>query len=60
MESALAWATVSGYRTGDNPTRWRGHLDHPLPKPSKIQKREHNAALPYAEIGKFTHRALPA
>lgn len=57
IESVLAWATVSGYRTGDNPARWRGHLDHLLPKPSKIQKSEHHAALPYEEIGGFL-RAL--
>ena len=53
IESVLAWATVSGYRTGDNPARWRGHLDHLLPKPSKVQKEEHHPALPYAEIGEF-------
>ena len=49
----MAWATVSGYRTGDNPARWRGHLDHLLPKPSKVQKSEHHPALSYADIGKF-------
>jgi integrase len=53
METVLAWATVSGFRTGENPARWRGHLDHLLPKPSKVQKEEHHPALPYAEIGKF-------
>jgi len=53
IESVLAWATVSGYRTGDNPARWRGHLDHILAKPSKVQKQEHHAALPYSEIRDF-------
>jgi len=53
IESVLAWATVSGYRKGDNPARWRGHLDHLLPKPSKVQNQEHYAALPYVEIGEF-------
>jgi integrase len=53
IESVLGWATVSGYRTGDNPARWRGHLDHLLPKPSKVQKEEHHPALLYAEIGGF-------
>lgn len=53
METVLAWATVSGFRTGENPARWRGHLDNLLPKPSKVQKGEHHPALPYAEIGKF-------
>jgi integrase len=53
METVLAWATVSGFRTGENPARWRGHLDHLLPKPSTIQKEEHHPALAYAEIGGF-------
>lgn len=53
IESVLAWATVSGYRTGENPARWRGHLDHLLPKPSNVQKREHHPALPYSEIREF-------
>lgn len=53
MESVLAWATVSGFREGENPARWRGHLDHLLPKPSKVQKGEHHAALTYQEIRGF-------
>src|SRR5579871_127864 len=53
MEAILAWATVRGYRTGDNPARWRGHLDTLLPPQSKVAQVEHHAALPYAEIGPF-------
>jgi integrase len=53
IESVLDWATVRGYRKGDNPARWRGHLDHLLPKQSKVRRVEHRAALPYAEIGDF-------
>jgi len=53
IESVLNWATTRGYRHGENPARWRGHLDQLLVKPSKIQKVEHHAALPYAEIGPF-------
>jgi len=53
IESVLAWATVNGYRTGDNPARWRGHLEHALPRPSKVRKRTHFAALPWSEIGTF-------
>lgn len=53
IESVLAWATVSGYRLGDNPARWKGNLEHTLPKPSKIRKRTHFAALPWPEIGAF-------
>lgn len=53
IESVLDWAKVSGYRDGENPARWRGHLDKLLPARSKVQKVEHHAALPYADIGTF-------
>ena len=53
IETVLDWATVSKYREGENPARWRGHLDKILPKPSKVQNIEHYAALPYAEIAVF-------
>jgi integrase len=47
---------VRGLRTGENPARWRGHLDHLLPRRSKVRKVEHHAALPYAEIASFMMR----
>ena len=53
IESVLAWATVSGYRSGDNPARWRGNLDVVLPKPSKIKTVKHHAALPWQNVGVF-------
>jgi integrase len=53
IESVLDWATARKYRSGDNPARWRGHLDHLLPARSKVAKIKHHAALPYAEIGDF-------
>jgi len=53
IESILDWATVRGYRTGDNPARWKGHLDHLLPKRSKVQKVQHHPALPHSELPKF-------
>ena len=53
IEVILDWAKVRGLRTGENPARWRGHLDHLLPRRSKVRKVEHHAALPYAEIGSF-------
>lgn len=53
LEQILNWATVSGYRKGDNPARWRGHLDAVLPKPSKVRKSKHFAALPWQKMGAF-------
>ena len=45
--------TARGYRQGENPARWRGHLENLLPKRSKVQRVEHHAALAYPEIGAF-------
>jgi integrase len=52
-EKVLDWAKVGGYRSGENPFRWRGNLDVVLPAPSKIKKVKHHAALPWQEIGAF-------
>jgi len=53
IESILDWAKVRGYREGENPARWRGHMDKLLPASSKVRKVEHYAALPYAELPAF-------
>jgi integrase len=53
IESVLNFATVSGFRQGDNPARWRGHLDNLLPAPTKVRPVTHRAALPYAEMPAF-------
>jgi integrase len=53
IESVLDWATTRGYRQGENPARWRGHLENLLPKKAKVRRVEHHAALPYPEIGGF-------
>jgi integrase len=53
IESVLDWARVRQYREGENPARWKGHLAEILPERSKIQKVEHHAALPYAEVAGF-------
>lgn len=53
IESILDWATVRGLRRGENPARWRGHLDSLLPARSKVRAVEHHAALPYDEVGSF-------
>jgi integrase len=53
IECVLDWAAVRGYRKGENPARWRGHLDKLLPKKTKIRAVVHHAALPYKEIAGF-------
>jgi integrase len=53
IEAVLAWAQVNGYRSGDNPARWRGHLQQALPKPSAVAKVAHHAALAYADVPAF-------
>ena len=53
IECVLDWATVRGYRMGDNPARWRGHLDKLLPVLKKKTRVKHHAALPYSEVGAF-------
>lgn len=53
IENILDWATVSKYRIGDNPARWRGHLENLLADPNKIAPVEHHPALPWQEVGTF-------
>ena len=53
IEVVLDWATARGLRKGENPARWRGHLDKLLPARSKVRKVKHFAALPYSEMPAF-------
>jgi integrase len=53
IEAVLDWAKVRGYRTGENPARWRGHLDQLLPRRSKVRRVQHHPALPYTDIAAF-------
>lgn len=53
IESILDWATSREYRQGDNPARWKGKLENLLPRPSKIQKTKHYAALPHEDVNGF-------
>ena len=55
IERVLDAAKAKGLRTGENPARWRGHLDHLLPKRQKLT-RGHHAALPFAQISSFMAR----
>ena len=53
IEDVLDWATVNGYRAGPNPAAWDGNLEHALPRPSRVKKVEHHAALPWQQVGAF-------
>jgi integrase len=53
IEAILDWAKVRGLRQGENPARWRGHLNHLLPPTSKVRRVNHHAALAYAALPDF-------
>src|SRR5215831_11802486 len=53
IERILDYAAARSYRTGENPARWKGHLDHLLPEKRKVRRVKHHAALPYSELAEF-------
>jgi Arm DNA-binding domain len=53
VEAVLDYAASRGWRAGDNPARWKGHLSNLLPAPGRVAKVEHRAALPWREVGAF-------
>jgi integrase len=53
IEMVLDWAKVHGYREGENPARWHGHLELALPKRTKVKRVKHHAALPYEKAPAF-------
>jgi integrase len=52
IEAVLDYAKVRGWREGENPARWRGHLSHLLPRRAKLS-RGHLPAMPYADVPTF-------
>jgi integrase len=56
IEMVLDWATAHHYRTGDNPARWDGRLEHALPERKKVAAVEHLAALPFTNVADFMAR----
>jgi integrase len=55
IEKVLDAATAKGHRRGENPARWRGHLDTLLAKRQKLT-RGHHPAMPWPEIPRFIAR----
>jgi hypothetical protein len=47
IEVVLSWARTQGYRSGENPAAWRGHLENLLPPRRKVRQVRHLSALPY-------------
>ena len=53
IEAVLDYAAARGWRTGENPARWRGHLAKLLPSRAKLARVKHHAALPWQDIPAF-------
>jgi integrase len=53
IEKVLGWATVRGFRSGDNPARWRGHLQELFPSKGRMRAVEHFDAMPFGEVPAF-------
>ena len=56
VEAVLDWAAARGHRKGENPARWKGHLDKLLPASGKLRRVTHYAALPYGQIADFMRK----
>ena len=57
IEAVLDFATVKGWRSGDNPARWKGNLEHTLPRAKPAVR--HNAAVPFEDAPRL-YAALSA
>jgi len=53
IERVLDFARARGLRSGENPARWRGHLDKLLPKHSRVRTVQHLPALPWRKVPEF-------
>ena len=56
IERILDWSSVSGFREGQNPAQWRGHLENLLPSKSRVHNVKHHPAMHYQEVGAFVHQ----
>jgi len=53
VEAVLDAAKVKGWRSGENPARWKGHLAGELPQPRKVKRVAHRPALPWEQVSDF-------
>ncbi len=58
IEKILDWAAVEGHRSGENPARWRGNLEHSLPSRVATQRVIHHSSLPYVDLPAFYARLI--
>jgi integrase len=56
IENILDWAKVREYRSGENPARWKGHLNQLLPALAKKSRVTHHKAMPFPEVGAFVSK----
>jgi integrase len=56
IESVLDFAKTHGWRSGENPARWKGHIENILPRKNKVARVEHHHALPWREMGTFMQK----
>lgn len=53
IKKILDWCKTQGYRLGENPVRWKGHLENLLSAQKKTQAVEHHPALPWRDVAAF-------
>jgi integrase len=53
LERIIDYATTQGWRSGENPARWRGHMSNLLPSPHRVSTPQHRAALPWEQTAAF-------
>jgi integrase len=56
IELVLDWAKARSYRDGENPARWKGHLDKLLPLRTKVQPVKHLDAMPFVDVPTFMQK----
>ena len=59
IELILNWAKTHGYRDGENPARWKGHIKNALPDPSKSRRSNTLPPCRYDELPGFIGSCAP-
>lgn len=60
IQRVLAAAKVLGKRTGENPARWKEHLEYLMPARSRRLEKKHRLAMPYEQIADFVRSLCEA